>query len=103
MVEKTVHNVPVRFVVDGYLQQVTPEEVNVTVKIPRVIIKKDMDYKTLFSVTALSPLENGEMKVKVTVASDVKVPLEVVKIEPETVTLVKKPAPKKPDAQEKKP
>jgi hypothetical protein len=96
VVEKTITNVPVHVVVDGYLQPVTPSEVKVTLKIPKTIIKKDLDYKSLFTVTAVAQPGEDNMKVQVVPAADSAVQLEVVQVEPEFVNLVKKPAPKKP-------
>jgi hypothetical protein len=95
-VEKTITNVPVHVVVDGYLQPVTPDDVKVTLRIPKLILKKDLDYKSLFSLTAVAKPGEENMKVQVVPAGDLNAPLEVVKIEPEYVTMVKKPAPKKP-------
>jgi YbbR domain-containing protein len=96
MVEKTIPNVPVHVAIDGYLQQVNPEEVKVTLKIPKVVIKKDMDFKSLFTVTPVGKPGDGDMKLQVVPAGHPTVPLEVVRIEPDSVTLVKKSAPKKP-------
>jgi hypothetical protein len=95
VVEKTITNVPVNVVIDGYLQQVTPSEVKVTLMIPKAIIKKDLDYKSLFTVTAVAKPGEDNLKVQVVPAADLAVPLEVVRIEPEFVSLVKKPASKK--------
>jgi YbbR domain-containing protein len=95
-VEKTITNVPVHVVVDGYLQPVTPDDVKVTLRIPKLILKKDLDYKSLFSLTAVAKPGEENMKVQLVPAGDLNAPLEVVKIEPEYVTMVKKPAPKKP-------
>lgn len=90
-VQRTIANVPVRVVIGGYLQKVEPSEVKVTLRIPKLIIKKDMDYRSLFSVTA-SPVnpEDENLKVRVVPSANVNVPLETVKIEPEFVTLVDK-------------
>ncbi|MDR3631264.1 MAG: CdaR family protein [Desulfocapsaceae bacterium] len=100
VVEKTVTNVPVRFAVDGYLQQVVPDEVKVTLKIPKLHMKKDMDYKSLFTVSAVGkPGEDG-LKVQVT-PTDPAMSVEVVKVEPGSVSLVKKPAPKKPEPEKR--
>lgn len=98
MVEKTIANVPVNVVIDGYLQTVAPNDVKVTLRIPKVIIKKDLEVKSLFTLTAVAKPGEENMKVQVVPAADLTVPLEVVKIEPESVTLVKKPVPKSPDS-----
>jgi len=103
-VEKTIANVPVQVAIDGYLQPVTPEDVKVTLKIPKILVKRDMDYKSLFTVTATGKPEDAGLKVQVVPVSDLAAPLEIVKIDPEFVSLVKKlPVPKKPETQEKKP
>jgi hypothetical protein len=98
MVEKTIANVPVNVVIDGYLQTVAPNDVKVTLRIPKVIIKKDLEVKSLFTVTAVAKPGEENMKVQVVPAADLTVPIEVVKIEPEFVTMVKKPVPKSPDS-----
>lgn len=103
MVEKTITNVPVKVVVDGNIQQVVPEEVKVTLKIPRMLLKKDVDVKSLLSVTAAAIPGSEDMKVQVVPAKDVTAPLEILKIDPEFVSPAKKPAPKKPETPEKKP
>jgi YbbR domain-containing protein len=95
-VEKTITNVPVHVVVDGYLQPVSPDDVKITLRIPKMILKKDLDYKSLFSLTAVAKPGEENMKVQMVPAGDLTAPLEVVKIEPEYVTMIKKPAPKKP-------
>jgi YbbR domain-containing protein len=102
-VERTIANIPVRVAVDGYLQPVTPEDVKVTLRIPKLLLKKEIEYKNLLTVTAVGKPGEDSLKVQVTQAADVGAPLEIVKVDPEFVTLVKKPAPKKPELQEKKP
>jgi len=100
-VEKTMKDVPVDVVVQGFLQEVTPPTVTVSLKIPKLIIKKDMDYRELFSVTAVNDGAKAgydRLKVQVIPASDLTVPLEIVSIEPEYVTLAKPPPPKKEEA-----
>ncbi len=103
MVEKTITNVPVKAVIDGNIQQVVPEEVKVTLKIPRMLLKRDVDMKGLLSVTAAAIPGSEDMKVLVVPAKDVTAPLEILKIDPEFVSPAKKPAPKKPETPEKKP
>ena len=101
--EKSFPAVPVRVVIDGYLQQVDPAEVKVTLKIPKIITKKDIDLRSLFSVTAV-PVSPGSdnMTVRVIPSADLEAPLEIVKVEPDTVMLVKKPAASNPGQPGKK-
>lgn len=91
-VEKLVENVPVNLAPDGNVKEVTPTSVTVTLKIPKLIYRKNMDFNTLFSVTALPP-EEGEvekkMRLQVTPMSELIVPLEIVSIMPEFVTPIK--------------
>ena len=103
MVEKTIANVPIKADIDGNVQQVVPEAVKVTLKIPRMMLKKEVDLKGLFSVTAAGVPGSEEMKVQVIPSKDLTVPLEVLRIDPEFVSPAKKSAPKKPETQEKKP
>jgi YbbR domain-containing protein len=88
-VEKVVENVPVNVAPVLNVQEVTPPSVTVTLKIPKLIYRKNMDFSSLFSVTAV-PLEEGEvaekLRVQVTPMSELIVPLEIVSIKPEFVT-----------------
>ena len=102
-VEKTFTDIPVKVVIDGYLQKVDPGEVKVTLKIPKLAMKKDTDYRSLFSVTAVAANPgDGNLKVKVVPKADLGMPLETVKVEPEFVTLVKRSAAPKAEGSEKK-
>jgi len=103
-VEKTIDNVPVRVVIDGYLQKVDPYEVKVTLKIPKLDLKRHEDYRKLFTLTAVAQKPGDEiLKVQVVPDKDLEGPLETVKIEPEFVKLVQKPEAKKAQEQTKKP
>jgi hypothetical protein len=89
MVEKTFKNLPVNVTFDGAPVEVVPEKVSVTMKIPKMIIKKKMDFTSLFSVTAVEEEgDDGEMKVQIIPGKDLTVPLEVVEIEPPYVQRV---------------
>ncbi len=96
-VEKTVKNVPVSVLTDGFLQKVEPAKVEVTLKIPKMIIKKKMDFKRLFTVTAVAENGSDELKVQVIPSGELTVPLEIVSIEPEKVKLVIPPVEKEAD------
>lgn len=92
-VEKTISDIPVSVVADGYLQRVKPANVTVTMKIPKMIIKKKMDFSSLFTITAIATEGEGRLKVQVIPSSELTVPLEIVSIVPEYVNLVKTPEP----------
>ncbi|MEE4243531.1 MAG: CdaR family protein [Desulfopila sp.] len=97
-VEKTISKVPVSVVVGGFLQEVKPPVVSVTLKIPKMIIKKNMDFSSLFTVTAVSANDEEDrrrLKVQVVPAPSLTVPLEILSLEPEYVSLAAEPlAPK---------
>jgi YbbR domain-containing protein len=103
-VEKTIDKVPVKVVINGYMQKTDPDEAKVTLKIPKLVLKKDMDYRSLFTLTAVAEEPGDEdLKVQVVPAKDLNAPLETVKIDPEFVKLVGKKAPGKAEAPAKKP
>lgn len=91
-IERTVKKVPVKFAEDSLVQEVAPSKVNVTLKIPKLIYRKKMNFNSLFTVTAV-PVEDDQeferLRVVVTPMSDLIVPLEIVKIEPEYVKPLK--------------
>lgn len=87
-IEKTFENLPVNVVSDGAPVSVIPDKVSVTMKIPKIISKKKMDYKSLFSVTAVEEGEDSEvsmLKVQIIPGNDLAAPLEVVEIAPQYV------------------
>ncbi len=101
-VEKTLAKLPVKVVSGGFLQEVTPSKVKVTMRIPKIIIKKKMDFASLFTVTGVEEDESGTLRVQIIPSSDLTVPLEVVEIEPQYVQLVKMPEAKELIQQEQK-
>ncbi len=90
-VEKTISNVPVSVLSDGLLQEVKPAKVEVSLRIPKMIIKKKMDFGSLFTVTAVSEEGRDDLKVQVIPSSELTVPLEIVSIVPERVKLANPP------------
>lgn len=92
--EKTLAKVPVSVTMAGFLQEVKPKTVSVTVKIPKMIITKNMDFSSLFRVTAVRAADEEDrrrLKVQVIPAPELTVPLEIVAIEPAYVTLEGEP------------
>ena len=93
-IEKKLSKVPVSVSMAGFLQEVTPKTVAVTVKIPKMIITKDMDFSSLVTATAVRPAgeeDRRRLQVQVFPAPGLTVPLEIVAIEPAYVTLVGEP------------
>jgi YbbR domain-containing protein len=95
-IEKTIKDVPVNVTTNGFPREVDPATVTVTMKIPKMIIAEKMKLTDLFSVTAVEDKAGGgynRLKVQVVPSSDLTVPLEIISIEPEYVTLVMTPSP----------
>ncbi len=92
-VEKTISDIPISVVVDGFLQLVEPARVTVTMKIPKMIIKKKMDFGGLFTITAVAEEGTEALRVQVIPTDELTVPLEIVSIDPDYVRLVKPPEP----------
>ncbi len=92
-VEQVVENIPVNVAPEINVKEVTPAEVTVTLKIPKLIYRRNMDFSSLFSVTAVPPEEGkvtDKLRVQATPMSELIVPLEIVSIKPEFVTPVTK-------------
>lgn len=94
-IEKKVSKIPIRVSEDTGVTEISPKTASVTVKIPKIIHREDMDYNALFSVAAL-PVEGEEsmgtrLKVTVVPAEDLIVPLEIVVLEPQFVNVVGAP------------
>jgi YbbR domain-containing protein len=90
-VKKTVKNAPVIVIEDNERQKVTPPTVAVTMLVPKVIITKNLDFGSLISVTAAVELDTDDTsrrRVSVNPSKELGVPLDIVSIEPEYVTMV---------------
>ncbi len=104
-VVKTIEDMPVIVVVQGYVQEMEPALVDVTLKIPTILDEKGMDYGDLITVTAVPedrPPDSGRLKVQVVPSPDLTLPLEIVAIDPEYVTPVLPPPPENTSSQEDK-
>lgn len=87
-VQKTILGLVVRVEKDGVLQRVTPATVTVTAAFPKTLIRDGVDLQTLFEVSAEGEKENGQMQVKVVAAQKTADPVQILKIDPMTVTLI---------------
>ena len=104
-VVRTVRNMPVTVVVKGFVQKMEPAAVDITLKIPKILVEDNMDYTRLITVTAVNEDDSttgGRLKVRVVPAEGLTVPLEIVIIEPEYVTAVPPPPPADAKSAEKK-
>jgi hypothetical protein len=88
-VHKKIPAVPVRVRHNGKLLRVTPATVSITVDVPKTLIRDRVDLHSLFKVTATKGENDGQMQVKVTPHLELDPPLNILKIEPQIVTLIK--------------
>ncbi len=86
-VAKTLDNLPVNVVIDGIKRDVNPETVRVTANFPRILLEHKVDPKSLIMVTAIQQVGDDELKVKVVPRTDVELPIEILSIIPDTVSL----------------
>lgn len=103
-VEKTIDHVPIKVIVAGKVQKVEPDQADVTLKIPKLILKKNTEYRSLFTLTAVAEKPGSDnLQVQVVPKKDLGAPLETVKIDPMFVKLAVKPVVNTTKNQEKKP
>jgi len=91
MVSKTIIGLPVEVVKDGVYQTTSPPTVDVSVRLPEVMVAKELSFTTLFAVTVAAGENAERYKVQIVPRAQNTYPIEVIKIEPEYVTLVIKP------------
>ncbi|WP_457577611.1 CdaR family protein [Desulfomarina sp.] len=86
-VTKTVTGMKVHVLANGKAKKVVPEVVKVTANIPRLLLKKKVNLRKLFMVTAIQQQDTENLKVEVIPRPDVEYPVEIVSIIPSTVRL----------------
>jgi hypothetical protein len=87
-VTMTFDKIKVDVAVDGQKKQVQPAEVKVVANVPKLLLDKKVDVKTLLSATAQRLAGETVLKVKAVPRVDVALPIEILSIDPETVHLV---------------
>jgi hypothetical protein len=86
-VTRTLDKMSVHAVIDGVKRKVKPETVKVTANIPKKLLADDIDPKSLITVAAMQQEGDDQLKVKVIPRFDVEVPIEIISIVPDTVSL----------------
>lgn len=86
-VTKTMTGLVVHAVIDGVKRDVKPETVRVTANIPKKLLGKSVNPKDLLVVTAIKEEEGGDLKVKVIPREDMELPIEILYIIPDAVSL----------------
>ena len=87
-VQKKISKLAVEVRKDGVLQRVTPATVSITVALPKRLIRDKVDLYSLFKVTATGGQKDGQMQVKVIPAKTFEKPIQILSVEPKTVTLI---------------
>ncbi len=88
-VQKKISKLPVEVLKKGVLLRVSPATVSITVALPKTLIRKKVDLKSLFKVTAIDKKNDGQMHVKVIPNKESnKTPIRILRIEPQVVTLI---------------
>lgn len=90
-VKKKIPNFPVEAIIDGVKQRVTPAKVSITVALPKTLIRKKVDLNSLFKVIATDEQKDGQMQVKAIPTRDFSDPIQILKINPQVVTLITEP------------
>jgi YbbR domain-containing protein len=87
-VAKILDEMVVHVVIDGVKRDVQPETVRITASIPQKLLADNLDPKSLLTVTAIPQPGEDRLKVKVISGVDVGLPIEILSIIPDTVSLV---------------
>lgn len=86
-VKKILDEMEVHAVVDGLKRDVKPKTVQVTAKIPKKYLDKNIDPKGLITLSAVEKQEDGSLKVQVLPRAEVELPIEIITIVPDRVYL----------------
>jgi hypothetical protein len=89
--ETTVVNfdaIQVNATVDGQKKEVLPDQVKVVAKVPKLLLEKKIDLKTLLSAIAVKKEGDANLKVKIIPRPDLEMPIEIVSLVPDTVRIV---------------
>lgn len=87
-VQKKISNLSVEVEKNGVRQRVTPATVSIDVVLPKTLIRKKVDLRSLFQVTAIDEKKDGQMQVKVVPKKKFDHPIRILQIDPQVVTLI---------------
>ncbi len=74
--------------VDGQKREVQPDQVKVIANVPKLLLDKKVDLKTVLSAVAEKNDGEANLKVKIIPRADLELPIEIVSLVPDTVRLV---------------
>lgn len=84
-VTMTFDKIKVEVAGDASKNQVEPAEVKIVANVPKLLLDKKVELKTLLSATALRLEGETALKVKAVVRDDIAYPIDILSIEPDTV------------------
>ncbi len=83
---KTMEELLEEAVIDGVKRDVQPIKVKVTANIPKLLLRDNVDPKSLLTVIAMKEDGDGDLKVQVLPQAGVELPIEILSIIPATVS-----------------
>ncbi len=88
-VQRTITNLPLVVLVEGVVQRVSPDRVSLVLGLPKPLMQQKIDLEKLFKVTAIFDKDNRQkMLVQAIPATDLYEGVQVLRIEPQYVTLI---------------
>ncbi len=104
MVKKTLDEMTVHAIIDGIKRDVKPEMVKIVANIPKRYLDKNIDPKSLVTVSVGEREAGNVFKIQVVPRAEVELPIEILAIVPDKVVLadVKAPAASAPEAPKQK-
>ncbi len=85
---RRLYNVPVTIEDEGISGRPDPDDVDIVANFPVLLIDEISDLKTAVKVTAVPSVNVGELNVKVAPRADLKLPIEILSIVPDTLKLM---------------
>lgn len=74
--------------VDGQKKDVQPDQVRVVANVPKLLLDKKIDLRTLLSAVAVKKAGEANLRVQIVPRADLDVPIEIVSMVPDTVRIV---------------
>ena len=87
MVKKNLDAMEVQAIIGGVKRTIKPKKVNIVANIPKKYLDKNIDPKSLISVTLGEPEADNSFKVQVVPRAEVELPIEILSIVPDRVVL----------------
>ncbi len=75
-------------IIDGKKREIQPDQVKVVANVPKSLLEKKIDLKTLLSAVAVKKEGEANLKVKIVPRVDVDMPIEIVSVAPDSVRLL---------------